>query len=141
MAERVAAYAPPASRAAAAPAAGPAGREAAAGVNGIGARIRSARLARGLSQGDLEQRTGLLRCYLSRVENGHTAPSLQTLARLATALGMTVAALFEEAPGPADDFLSQMRHWAQRLSAAERQQVLALAEQMAARAAGAAGSR
>jgi len=36
----------------------------------------------GLSQGDIERRTGLLRCYLSRVENGHTVPSLETLGRL-----------------------------------------------------------
>jgi predicted transcriptional regulator len=42
----------------------------------IGATIRDFRLQRGMSQGDIEKRTGLLRCYLSRVENGHTVPSL-----------------------------------------------------------------
>ena len=47
----------------------------------IGQVIRSYRGQRGLSQGDIERRTGLLRCYLSRVENGHTVPSLETLAR------------------------------------------------------------
>jgi transcriptional regulator with XRE-family HTH domain len=46
----------------------------------IGEVIKSYRSQRGLSQGDIERRTGLLRCYLSRVENGHTVPSLETLA-------------------------------------------------------------
>ena len=45
----------------------------------IGQTIRDYRLQRGMSQGDIEKRTGLLRCYLSRVENGHTIPSLDTL--------------------------------------------------------------
>jgi len=48
----------------------------------IGETIRNFRLQRSMSQGDIEKRTGLLRCYLSRVENGHTIPSLDTLARL-----------------------------------------------------------
>ncbi|MGH9563607.1 MAG: helix-turn-helix domain-containing protein, partial [Terracidiphilus sp.] len=42
----------------------------------IGTTIRAYRLQKGLSQGDIEKKTGLLRCYLSRVENGHTVPSL-----------------------------------------------------------------
>ena len=41
---------------------------------------------RNLSQGDIEARTGLLRCYVSRVENGHTVRSLETLEKLAAAL-------------------------------------------------------
>jgi len=45
----------------------------------IGTTIRAFRLQKGLSQGDIEKKTGLLRCYLSRVENGHTVPSLDTL--------------------------------------------------------------
>ncbi len=49
----------------------------------IGEVIKSYRSQRGLSQGDIERRTGLLRCYLSRVENGHTVPSLETLAKMA----------------------------------------------------------
>ena len=52
----------------------------------IGARIRQLREQKGLSQGDIEARTGLLRCYVSRVENGHTVPSLETLERIAGAL-------------------------------------------------------
>lgn len=52
----------------------------------IGDRLRSLREDKQLSQGDIEKRTGLLRCYLSRVENGHTVPSIETLEKLARAL-------------------------------------------------------
>jgi transcriptional regulator with XRE-family HTH domain len=43
----------------------------------IGDRLREMREAKRLSQGDLEKRTGLFRCYISRVENGHTVPQLK----------------------------------------------------------------
>jgi len=49
-------------------------------------RIREFREAKNLSQGDIEHRTGLLRCYISRVENGHTVPALETLEKIARAL-------------------------------------------------------
>ena len=48
----------------------------------IGERLRGFREEKKLSQGDIEQRTGLLRCYVSRVENGHTVPSVETLEKL-----------------------------------------------------------
>src|ERR1700722_14193915 len=54
----------------------------------IGDRLREIREARNLSQGDIEKRTGLLRCYLSRVENGHTVPSIKTLEKIARAMEM-----------------------------------------------------
>jgi transcriptional regulator with XRE-family HTH domain len=60
----------------------------------IGEVIRSYRGQRGLSQGDIERRTGLLRCYLSRVENGHTVPSLETLAKIAEAMEISLADFF-----------------------------------------------
>jgi transcriptional regulator with XRE-family HTH domain len=60
----------------------------------IGEVIRAYRNERGLSQGDIERRTGLLRCYLSRVENGHTVPSLETLAKIAEAMDMSLADFF-----------------------------------------------
>ena len=41
-----------------------------------------------MSQRDNEERAGLERCYVSRVENGHTVPSLETLERFAGALGV-----------------------------------------------------
>src|SRR6202166_1840777 len=60
----------------------------------IGQVIRSYRGDRRLSQGDIERRTGLLRCYLSRVENGHTVPSLETLAKIAEAMEINLADFF-----------------------------------------------
>ena len=60
----------------------------------IGEVIKSYRADRGLSQGDIERRTGLLRCYLSRVENGHTVPSLETLAKIAEAMEISLADFF-----------------------------------------------
>jgi transcriptional regulator with XRE-family HTH domain len=52
----------------------------------IGDRLKTLREAKDLSQGDIEERTGLLRCYVSRVENGHTVPSVETLKKVARAL-------------------------------------------------------
>ena len=62
----------------------------------IGERIRLVRQQQGLSQKHIEERTGLLRCYVSRVENGHTVPSLETLERFAWALGVPLHLLFRE---------------------------------------------
>src|ERR1700719_2080931 len=68
----------------------------------IGEVIRSYRGQRGLSQGDIERRTGLLRCYLSRVENGHTVPSLETLAKIAEAMEISLADFFPGSDTAAD---------------------------------------
>ena len=65
----------------------------------IGTRPKKLREDRSLSQGDIEKRTGLLRCYISRVENGHTVPSLETLERLAAALEIPLYHLFYEGDG------------------------------------------
>jgi transcriptional regulator with XRE-family HTH domain len=54
----------------------------------IGERLRALREQKKLSQGEVELRTGLLRCYISRVENGHTVPAVETLEKLAHALEM-----------------------------------------------------
>ena len=62
----------------------------------IGETIRNFRLQRNMSQGDIEKRTGLLRCYLSRVENGHTIPSLDTLAKIAGAMDLALSQFFDE---------------------------------------------
>jgi transcriptional regulator with XRE-family HTH domain len=67
----------------------------------IGERLRAIRESKNLSQGDIEQRTGMLRCYTSRVENGHTVPSIDTLQKYAQALEIPLYQLFydgEEAP-------------------------------------------
>ena len=66
----------------------------------IGTRLRKLREEKNLSQGDLEKRTGLLRCYISRVENGHTVPSLGTLERLAVALEIPLFQLFYDGEEP-----------------------------------------
>src|SRR5260370_21434796 len=52
----------------------------------IGKRLRELREEKKLSQSDIEKRTGLLRCYISRVENGHTVPAVETLEKMARAL-------------------------------------------------------
>jgi transcriptional regulator with XRE-family HTH domain len=52
----------------------------------ISDRLRALREAKHLSQGEVEKRTGLLRCYISRVENGHTVPAIETLEKLARAM-------------------------------------------------------
>ena len=62
----------------------------------IGKRLSELRGVKGLSQGDIEKRTGLLRCYISRVENGHTRPSIQTLEKMAKALEIETYQLFLE---------------------------------------------
>jgi transcriptional regulator with XRE-family HTH domain len=67
----------------------------------IGTRLRQLREQKHMSQGDIEERTGLLRCYVSRVENGHTVPSLETLERFAAVLDVPLYQLFysgEEVP-------------------------------------------
>ena len=62
----------------------------------IGQRLRELREAKDLSQGDIEAKTGLLRVYLSRVENGHTVPAIETLEKLARAFDIPLYALFFE---------------------------------------------
>jgi transcriptional regulator with XRE-family HTH domain len=111
----------------------------------IGETIRNLRLQKGMSQGDIEKRTGLLRCYLSRVENGHTVPSLETLAKIANSLEIPLGQFF--ADGPEDSasgktlpqlteeqvrFLSQIRRYSGGLNDSDRKLVLAMVKKMAA---------
>src|ERR1700756_4981360 len=102
----------------------------------IGETIRNYRLQKALSQGDIEKRTGLLRCYLSRVENGHTIPSLDTLAKIATAMDIPLAQFFADGipenenrnlPHLSDDqvrFLNQIRRYSTGLNDSDRKLVL-----------------
>ena len=62
----------------------------------IGAKLRELRLAKHLSQGEIEKRTGLFRCYISRVENGYTVPSIGTLEKYATALEVPLYRFFTD---------------------------------------------
>lgn len=62
--------------------------------------MRALREEKKLSQGDIEKRTGLLRCYISRVENGHTVPAIETLEKLARALEVPLYQLFYDGEEP-----------------------------------------
>jgi transcriptional regulator with XRE-family HTH domain len=111
----------------------------------IGETIRNFRLQKGMSQGDIEKRTGLLRCYLSRVENGHTVPSLDTLAKIASSLDTPLGSFFAELPNENGGngknlpqlseeevrFLSQIRRYASGLNDSDRKLVLAMVKKMA----------
>jgi transcriptional regulator with XRE-family HTH domain len=66
----------------------------------IGERLRALREEKKFSQGDVEKRTGLLRCYISRVENGHTVPAIETLEKMAHALEVPMYQLFYEGEEP-----------------------------------------
>ena len=68
----------------------------------IGDRLRALREEKKLSQGDIERRTGLLRCYISRVENGHTVPAVETLEKLARAMETPLYQLFHEPDGTSE---------------------------------------
>jgi len=110
----------------------------------IGITIRSFRLQRGMSQGDIEKRTGLLRCYLSRVENGHTVPSLDTLQKIAGAMEMPLSHFFaedpvKEVPGVTLSeeeirFLTQVQRYSAHLTESDRRLLLAMVRKFAATA-------
>ncbi len=110
----------------------------------IGTTIRSLRLEKGMSQGDIEKRTGLLRCYLSRVENGHTVPSLETLQKIAMALDMPLSQFFSESPlkdvpgmSLSQDeihFLTEVQRYSSHLGETDRRLLLAMVRKFAATA-------
>ena len=66
----------------------------------IGERLRALREQKNFSQGEVEKRTGLLRCYISRVENGHTVPAIETLEKFARALEVPMYQLFYDGEEP-----------------------------------------
>jgi transcriptional regulator with XRE-family HTH domain len=107
----------------------------------IGQTIRNFRLQRSMSQGDIEKRTGLLRCYLSRVENGHTIPSLETLQKIAGALDLPLSHFFAEetvrdVPGVSMSqeeihFLTQVQRYSSSLTDSDRRLLLAMVKKFA----------
>ena len=123
----------------------------------IGTRLRFLREEKGLSQGDIEKSTGLLRCYISRIENGHTIPSLETLQRFSGALDVPMYKFFFSGdgeppmpnlmprksldematePGKAGEdarFMIQFRSVWQKLAEPDRDVLLTLAKKLAAR--------
>ena len=66
----------------------------------VGERLRALREEKDFSQGEIEKRTGLLRCYISRVENGHTVPSVETLEKFARALEIPMYQLLYDGEKP-----------------------------------------
>jgi transcriptional regulator with XRE-family HTH domain len=66
----------------------------------IGDRLRALREEKKLSQGDIEKRTGLIRCYVSRVENNHTVPAIETIEKFARALEVPMYQLFYDGEEP-----------------------------------------
>ena len=108
----------------------------------IGTTIRGYRLQKGMSQGDIEKKTGLLRCYLSRVENGHTVPSLETLQKIAKALDLQLSEFFaEEVVGREMSglnlgeeeirFLTQVQRYSAHLGDSDRRLLLAMVRKFA----------
>lgn len=109
----------------------------------LGHAIRDYRTQKGYSQGDLEKRSGLLRCYLSRVENGHTTPSLNTLAKIAGAMDISLSELLIEESGGVPHpmnrlkdeelrFLIQMRRYSVDLDEADRTLLIDMVRKFAA---------
>ena len=121
----------------------------------IGDRLRALREDKKLSQGDIEKRTGLLRCYISRVENGHTVPAIETLEKMARALEVPIYQLFydgEEPPqlpnllkrkslddnawgsaGKEGRYLSKLRRLLSKTEEGNRKLILHMAQKMAKR--------
>ncbi len=119
----------------------------------IADRLRAIREEKQLSQGDIEKRTGLLRCYISRVENAHTVPAIETLEKMARALEIPMYQLFYDGEEPpklpnlpkrrtADDiawgssgkdarFLTRLRRLFSRMDEDDRRLLLFLAQKMA----------
>jgi transcriptional regulator with XRE-family HTH domain len=121
----------------------------------IGDRLREIREEKKLSQGDIEKRTGLLRCYVSRVENGHTVPAIETLEKMARALEVPLYQLFYDGEEPpkvpnllkrkaSDDtawgntgkearYLNKLRHFLAKTEEGDRKIILHMAQKMANR--------
>jgi transcriptional regulator with XRE-family HTH domain len=118
----------------------------------ISDRLRAIRAEKRLSQGDIEKRTGLLRCYISRVENGHTIPAIETLEKMARALEVPLYQLFYDGEEPpalpnlperwtADDIawgnsgkdarlFNQLRRQLSRMDEGDRRLLLFMAQKM-----------
>src|SRR5216684_7765956 len=117
----------------------------------IGNRLKELRESKELSQGDIEKRSGLLRCYLSRVENGHTVPSVETLEKMARALEVAMYRLFHAGEVPAGlsklkppkdddefgsrgaqaDYLSKLRRLLAKMEPGDQKLLLHMAQKVA----------
>lgn len=86
----------------------------------FGNRLREARLGAGLSQSELEELSGIPKARLSRYENGHVEPSIQTLARLARALNVSEASLLGDQRGIMEDFFTVLHERGVTLASKEQ---------------------
>ncbi len=129
----------------------------------VGDRLREMREEKKLSQGDIEKRTGLLRCYISRVENGHTVPAIETLEKIARALEIPLYQLFYDGENPPPlptlpnrktasavawgssgkdaRYLMKFRQQLSRMDEADRRLLLLMAQKMSRHVAGRPGGR
>jgi len=120
----------------------------------IGDRLREIREQKKLSQGEVEKRTGLLRCYISRVENGHTVPAIDTLEKMARAFEVPMYQLFYEGEKPPEPpfvvkdkthkmewgsrgrdarFLRKLQGWLGKMDVRDRQLLLGFASKVGQR--------
>jgi len=86
----------------------------------FGRRLRETRVKSGLSQSDLEEISGIPKARLSRYENGHVAPSIQTLERLAKALGVSEASLLDDERALMEEFLTVLQQRGVRFDSSEQ---------------------
>lgn len=115
-------------------------------VKRLGARLRHLRKQQGLSQAQIRSATGLMLGHISRLENGRTAPTLETLERYSRALKVPIHTLFytqhpggkthggvaEEPPGtPEEASINEMQELLPYLSSADRDTLLTIAERLA----------
>ena len=91
----------------------------------FGQRLRETRIGAGMSQSDLEEISGIPKARLSRYENGHVAPSIHTLERLARALGVSEAALLGDERAIVEDFWNVLSGRGVRIESTERARTLA----------------
>src|SRR5260370_29005595 len=116
----------------------------------IGDRLRTFREAKNLSQGEIEKRTGLLRCSISRVENGHTVPAVETLEKMPRAFEVPMYRLFHDGEVPAGlsklkppkgdefgsrgaeaDYLSKLRRLLAKMEPSDQNLLLHMAQKVA----------
>lgn len=119
----------------------------------IGDRLRELREQKKLSQGDIEKKTGLLRCYVSRIENSHSVPAFETLEKFARALEVPMYELFYDGERPPElptlpksateanaawgsegkdaHWLAKLRHLLGRVTDRDRQIVMSIVQKMA----------
>jgi transcriptional regulator with XRE-family HTH domain len=118
----------------------------------VGERIRALREEKKLTRGDLQERTGLQRTYIWRVENGYTVPAIETLEKFARGLDVPIYRFFYEgrgrpplvpitesgglwgAQGDEKKMLKRFRRLLGQMGESERSLLLYLADEMARRA-------